>query len=69
MVTDSATERGRCTVEKWMKVSEAAAVMSVSLRTVQRLCASGDLAFAKIGKAVRIKEADVVAYMAKAVGK
>ena len=52
-----------------MTVSDVARVLAVSKRTVFSLYKSGQLPHMRVGKLVRFNEADVVAYMAKAVGK
>ena len=47
-------------------VADVAAFLGVSTRTVRRLIAGGDLAVHRIGRSLRISEADLSAYLARA---
>jgi excisionase family DNA binding protein len=48
-----------------LTVQEAADLLNVSLRTVYRLTESGELPHQRIGKAIRIKPADLERYQAR----
>ena len=47
-------------------VADVAAFLGVSTRTVRRLIAGGDLLAHRIGRSLRISEADLSVYLARA---
>lgn len=51
---------------KLLTLDEAAAVLRVSVRTVHRLVASGQLRVTKIGRRTLFREAEVEAYLSAA---
>lgn len=51
--------------DRLLKVSEAAGLLSVSVRMVHRLVATGDLNKIKLGKAARFRLSDIEALMQK----
>jgi len=51
------------TVKLLYTVEEAARLLSVSVATLYRLMAKGDVRYIKIGRARRIKRDDLVAYV------
>lgn len=42
--------------ERWYEVAEVAAILGASLRTIQRMCASGELPSIKVGREWRVSE-------------
>lgn len=52
----------------FLKVSEAAAKMRVSVPTVYRLIQDGDLQSVRIRKAIRIKEVELERYLQEVAG-
>jgi len=51
-------------VGKLRTIDETAELLSVSVRTVRRLIESGALPVHRIGRAVRISDADIAAFLA-----
>jgi excisionase family DNA binding protein len=51
-------------VGKLRTIEETAELLSVSVRTVRRLIESGALPVHRIGRAVRISDADIAAFLA-----
>jgi excisionase family DNA binding protein len=49
---------------KLRTIAETAELLSVSVRTVRRLIESGALPVHRIGRAVRISDADIAAFLA-----
>ena len=48
-----------------LKASEVADILRVSLRTVRRLIASGELGIVRVGRCVRVHESVLQAFIAK----
>lgn len=50
---------------KLMKITEAARELTVSTRTAWRLIGHGDLASVRVGRAVRVTRASLIAFIAR----
>src|SRR5262249_49265325 len=48
-----------------MRVSEAAAVLRVSTKTIRRLIAKGDLQVVRVGRSVRLRQEEINCYISK----
>ena len=48
-----------------MKVSEAAAVLRVSTKTIRRLITKGDLQVVRVGRSVRLRQEEINCYISK----
>lgn len=51
-------------LRKLLTIPETAEVLNTSTRTVRRLIESGDLTAHRIGRLVRLSEADILVYLA-----
>lgn len=51
------------TGERWMGVLDAAEYLGVVIRTVYRLIDTGDIPAYKVGRVIRMKRADVDAFL------
>lgn len=49
--------------DRWMSSKEVSASLSISVRTLYRLIDDGEIAAYRIGRAIRLKEADVASYL------
>ena len=49
--------------DQLMTVAEVASQLQVSIRTVRRLIAAEELRLVRIGRAIRIRPADLIAYV------
>jgi len=58
--------RGTAKPAPLRSIAEVAALLGVSTRTVRRLIAGGDLLAHRIGRSLRISEADLSAFLARA---
>lgn len=58
MATKSATDRPR-----WLSLADAAAWVSLSVETIRRRIAAGDLRAYRCGKSIRVKTDDLEAMM------
>ena len=54
--------------EQWLNYKEAADYLGISVRTLVRIRTRGDIAYSKIGKRLRFKKSDIIAYINKCLG-
>ncbi|MGO9197079.1 MAG: helix-turn-helix domain-containing protein [Acidimicrobiales bacterium] len=51
---------------RWMSTAEVAQYLGVNTRTLYRMIDEGDLPAYKLGRVIRLQEADVVAFVERA---
>ena len=66
-MTRPSRSEGSLAQVKFLTVAEVAALMRVSKMTVYRLVHSGDLAAVRVGRALRVPEQAVHAYLTEAL--